>query len=180
MRRNGRAYRLEPASIREPSRAFLEANPLCTVPTAIDGTACLTESIAIMQYIMGRYGPTELALGPDEPGYADYLQFLVFGEAALAMNVNPIIGVRFFAPETEKDNWSVRDCAERYVKRMLYVEQRLGDREFIAGRFSAADISLGFALGMAEFAGVGEHVPQRIADYRRRLTERAAYQRAAA
>ena len=84
-------YQTESASPQSPSPAFLEANPLGTLPAVIDGDVRMTESIAIMLYIMGKYGPTKLALQPGDPGYADYLQFLILGEAGLGMNVNPII-----------------------------------------------------------------------------------------
>ena len=58
----GVPYKTEPVSIFEPSPAFLAANPLRTVPVIRDGDACVIESVAIMLYIMGKYGPTSLAL----------------------------------------------------------------------------------------------------------------------
>jgi glutathione S-transferase/3-isopropylmalate dehydratase len=177
----GVPYRIEPASVFEPSAAFVKANPLRSAPAAIDGDTCMTESIAIMLYIMGRHGPTDLALGPDEPAYGTYLQFLIFGEAGLGMNANPIIAARFLAPEAEKMNWSVRNCTERFVQRMQYVDQQLGDKPYIAGeRFTAADISVGHSIGLAGFVGVGDKVSPRLSEYCKRLAERPAYQRAMA
>jgi glutathione S-transferase len=177
----GVRYQVAPVSFLEPSAAFLKANPLRTVPTMVDGDTCISESIAIMLYIMSKYGPTNLAVRSDESAYATYLQFLIFGEAGLAMNASPIVVARLLAPETDKMNWSVRFCAERVVQRMHYAEQQLGDRPYIAGdRFTAADISLGHSLRLAEFAGVGDKVPPGVTAYCKRLAERPAFQRAMA
>lgn len=177
----GMPYETAPASFREPSPEFRAANPLLAIPALRDGDVTMTESVAIMLYIMGEYGPTELAPQAGDPGYADYLQFLIFGEAGLCMNVNPIIAAMFMAPEADKQNWTVHNCTERFLKRVDYVDAKLAGRPFIAGdRFTAADISTGFGLGLADFIGVKDKLPPRAADYLARLRARQAYQRAAA
>jgi glutathione S-transferase len=177
----GVPYKTVPVSFRDPDPDFLAVNPLRSLPAMTDGDARMTESIAIMIYVMDKYGPTPLAVPPGDPAHADYLQFLIFGEAGLAMNGNPIIAARFFAPDADKSNWSTRNCAERFLARMNYVEDTLATRPYIAGeRFTAADISVGYALGIAEFLGVGDKIPPRVKRYVDGLRERPAFQRAAA
>jgi glutathione S-transferase/3-isopropylmalate dehydratase len=176
----GAPYRVELADLRNPSPAFAAANPLGSLPAMQDGDVTMTESIAIMLYVMETYGPTSLALKPGEPGHADYLQYLIFGEAGLGMNGNPVIAAKFLAPEGDKQNWSVRNCLERFTKRIGVVEQRLADRPYMAGdQFTAADISVGYALGLSDFVGAGA-LPPRCARYVETLQARPAYQRAAA
>jgi glutathione S-transferase len=173
----GVPYRAELADLRNPSPAFVAANPLASLPAMQDGDVTMTESIAIMLYVMETYGPTPLALKPGERGHADYLQYLIFGEAGLGMNGNPIIAAKFMAPEGEKESWSVRNSLERFIKRI--VEQRLTQRAYMAGdRFTAADISVGYALGLSDFVGAGA-LPPRCARYVETLKARPAYQRAA-
>ena len=50
-----------------PPRAFakeyLALNPLGTIPLLVDGDIRMTESAAIVQYLVARYGPTPLAIG---------------------------------------------------------------------------------------------------------------------
>ena len=176
----GIPYRTEPASLQDPSPAFLKANPLRTSPAMMDGGTVLTESIAIMLYIMSTKGPTALALTPGDAGYADYLQFLILGESGLAMNASPIVTAHFQAPEAEKLNWSVRNCMERLITRLESVDAALADgRSYIAGqRFTAADISIGWLLNNAAFIGVGDKVSARTARYVQTLTARPAFQRA--
>jgi glutathione S-transferase len=60
-----------------PPRAFakdyLALNPLGTIPLLIDGDVRMTESVATLQYMVARYGPTPLAVGTEEPDYAAFL-----------------------------------------------------------------------------------------------------------
>ena len=57
-----------------------------------------------MMYLAEVYGPTPLALKGGDPGFGDYCQFLVFGEAGLAAPMNAVVGTKFFAPDDQKDN----------------------------------------------------------------------------
>jgi glutathione S-transferase len=43
----------------------------------------MTESAAICQYLVSRYGPSPLNVMPEEPDYAAFLNGLHFGEATL-------------------------------------------------------------------------------------------------
>jgi glutathione S-transferase len=61
---------------------LLAANPSGKVPAIRDGEVAMGESTAIMLYLTQKHGPTPLALQPEHAQYADYLQFLVFGEAS--------------------------------------------------------------------------------------------------
>ena len=80
----GVPYETAEASFFKPSDEFKAVNPLRTVPAMTDGDVRMIESVAMMIYIMAKHGPTDLDVKPDEPGYADYLQYLMFGEAGIA------------------------------------------------------------------------------------------------
>ena len=60
------------------AKEYLGINPLGTVPLFIDGETRMTESAAITQYLVTRYGPTPLAVGVDEPDFGAYLNWLHF------------------------------------------------------------------------------------------------------
>jgi len=179
----GLPYEVAAVDFRAPRPPeFLALNPANTLPVMVDGPVVLTESLAILQYLGDRHGPTELVVRPDEPGYPEYLQFLMLGEAGLAAPMNAVIGTRFFGPEDQKDNWTVGMVIEGFARRLKLVERRLEDgRRFLAAdRFTAADISVGYTIGLAEALELHDKIPDAVRFYRERLVARPAFQRAAA
>src|ERR1700760_819369 len=54
---------------------FLAINPSGFIPALQDGEAIMVESIAIMEYLMARYGPTPLAPAPQASTFPLYQQF---------------------------------------------------------------------------------------------------------
>ena len=65
----------------EKDPEFLAINPAGFIPALQDGDVTMVESIAIMEYLMSRYGPTPLAPDARNPAFPAYLQFLHLGEA---------------------------------------------------------------------------------------------------
>jgi glutathione S-transferase len=178
----GLDYETRPAAIFDPSEEFAGVNPSLTSPTLVDDGAVIVESGAILQYLAARHGPTPLEVKPEEEGFADYLQFLWLGEAGLAAPLNALIGTKFMGPEDDKRNFTTGVVVAGFLKRMKLVEARLaGDRPFLAAdRFTLADISVGWTLGLPDFLDLGHKVSDTAKAYRARLTERPAFQRAAA
>jgi glutathione S-transferase len=176
----GVAYETVAVNFREPSPAFLAVNPLRSLPALQDGAVNMIESVAMMIYIIAKYGPTDLEMTLNHPGYAKYLQFLLFGEAGLAMYGNPLVATKFVAPEDKRDNWTAQYLKSTFARRLGFVESNLGESAYIAGdRFTAADISVGYSIGMAGFAADIELSPK-LKSYHERLMSRPAYQRASA
>ncbi len=177
----GVPYETAEASFFKPSDDFKRVNPLRTVPAMVDGDLRMIESVAMMIYIMNKYGPTDLEVKPDEPGYGDYLQFLLFGEAGVAAYGNPLVATRFLAPEDQKQNWTATYLKSAIVKRLEFVGDKLGGKPFVAAdRFTAADISVAYIVTGAKFAGIEEDIPASVRSYVAELQKRPAYQRAAA
>lgn len=177
----GVPYETAEASFFKPSDEFKTVNPLRTVPAMRDGEVSMIESVAMMIYIMNKYGPTDLEVKPNEPGYAEYLQFLLFGEAGIAAYGNPLVATRFMAPDDQKQNWTVGYLQSAIVKRLEWVCARLGDSEYVAAnRFTAADISVAYIVAASKFAGIEDKIPPRMRRYYESLAQRPAFQRAAA
>ena len=57
-------------------KEYLDINMLGTVPYMIDGDIRMTESVAISQYFVEKYGPTDLQVTTDEKDYPLYLNWL--------------------------------------------------------------------------------------------------------
>lgn len=177
----GVPYETAEASFFKPSDEFKAVNPLRTVPAMIDGDVKMIESVAMMIYIMTKYGPTDLEVKPNEAGYASYLQFLLFGEAGVAAYGNPLVATRFMAPEDQKQNWTAGYLKTAILKRLEFVGTCLAGKHYIAAdRFTAADISVSYIVTGAKFAGIEADIPAPVRAYVDNLWQRPAFQRAAA
>src|ERR1700678_626952 len=177
----GIAYRLRPVDLLagvEKDPEFLAINPGGFIPAIVDGDVTMVESIAIMEYLMARYGPTPLAPAPHDPAFPAYLQFLHLGEAGLAASIYFVVGARNFAPGTEGRNWSARQGPEGVDSRLTLVTRQLARSPYLAGEtFTAADISVAYALQLAQRSGgVTLAEPERA--YVTRTGGREAYKRA--
>ncbi len=138
----------------------------------------MVESIAIMEYLMARYGPTPLAPAPHDPNFPAYQQFLHLGEAGLATLMMPVIVSRFIAPEAERENWGTNWCLQAFQKRLKLVSQRLAGSQYLAGdAFTAADISVTYALTLGQRT-CGITLGDTEMAYLERTTGRDAYRRA--
>ena len=153
----GLAYTLRPVDLMvgvENDPEFLAINPGGFIPALVDGDVTMVESIAIMQYLMARYGPTPLAPAPQDPAFPAYLQFLHLGEAGLAASIYFVLGARHFAPEVERNNWSAAQALDVYQTRLRLVTRQLARSPYLAGdAFTAADISVTYALELAQRSG---------------------------
>jgi glutathione S-transferase len=157
---------------------FLAINPGGFIPAIRDGDVTMVESIAIMEYLMARYGPTPFAPEPHDPAFPAYQQFLHLGEAGLAVPANYVSSARNFAPEADRQNWSARDALETFESRLRLVTRQLALSPYLAGeRFTAADISVTYALMLARrAAGIALRAAEQA--YMARTSERNAYKRA--
>ena len=65
----GVAYRLRPVDLRavDNDPDFLAINPAGFIPALQDGEMIMVESIAILEYLLARHGPSPLAVAPDDP-----------------------------------------------------------------------------------------------------------------
>lgn len=176
----GLPYRVRQVDMLAPQKdpAWLAVNPGDFLPAIEDGDVTMVESVAIMEYLMGRYGPTPLAPSPDDPAFAAYQQFLHMGEAGLATLVMVPLVSGFIAPPAERDNWGARWARECVERRRLLVRRQLAAAPYMAGeRFTAADISVSYALRLASLHA-GFVLTDAEQAYLVRTTARAAYQRA--
>lgn len=138
----------------EPDTEFLAANPAGYIPVLVDGDVTMVESIAIMEYLMGRYGPTPLAPSPTDPAFPAYQQFLHLGEAGIATLLMVPVVSGFLAPDAERDNWGARQAMTWARNRLKLVSAQLSRTPWIAGEaFTAADISITYALQFARKQG---------------------------
>ena len=164
-----------PPRVRQPE--YLEVNPLGTIPAFKDGETFMTESAAIVQYLATRYAPNDLNVQADDPAYGAWLNWLHFGEATLTFPQTLVLRYRQFEPG--KAEVVADDYAKWFLSRLRHVDRALADAEWLcAGRFTAADISVGYALLLANSLKLSEKFTPAVAAYWDRLKARPAFQSA--
>lgn len=158
---------------------YKKLNPLGTIPLFVDGPVRMTESAAISHYLSVRYGPTPLAVNPDEDDYGSFLNWLHFGEATLTFPQTLVLRYSRLEPEERRRPQVVDDYAKWFLGRLRAVETVIGDREWLcAGRFTVADISVGYALLLADALGLADRFGPNVAAYWQRLQQRDGYREA--
>ena len=167
-----------------PPRAFdkqyLAINPLGTVPALFDGEVRMTESAAICQYLAARAG-SSMNVEVHEQDYPAYLNFLHFGEATLTFPQTLILRYTHFESGERRSPQVAEDYAKWFLARLRTLEPRLGQHEFLAAdRFTAADVSVGYALLLAQHLGLNERFTPEVAHYWERLQVRDGFLRALA
>jgi glutathione S-transferase len=161
------------------AREYLQINPLGTIPLMLDGDTRMTESTAICQYLATRYGPSPLAVEPHEPTYGAFLNFLHFGEATLTFPEAIVLRYSRIEPDERRQPQVVDDYARFFYGRLRMAEATLASSDYLCpGRFTAADISVGYALLLSHYNGLSEKLPGAMRAYWERLRQREGFQRA--
>ena len=160
-------------------KRYLDVNPAGTIPFLIDGETRMSESVAICQYLAARNGPSSLDVTPHEPAFGCYLNYLHFGEATLTFPQTLVLRYEHFETPERRQPQVAQDYAKWFLARLRTLEPVLSDLEFVcAGRFTVADISIGYALLLAQHLGLHERFTPGVQAYWRRLQDRSGYQRA--
>lgn len=157
---------------------FLAINPAGFIPVLQDSDVVMVESVAIMEYLTERYGPTPLAPPPLHPAFPLYKQFLHLGEAGLQGPLFFGAAARNFGPESDRDSWTAALGMKIFESRRGIVRRRLAQSPYLAGdAFTAADISVGYVLKWSlKWGRVSlDDIEQ---DYLARVTARDGWKRA--
>jgi glutathione S-transferase len=179
----GLPYELKmlPFPPRERVPDYLSVNPLGTVPAFFDGPMRMTESAAICQYLVTRYGPTPLAVEPSEPDFGPYLNWLYFGEATLTFPQTIVLRYAKLESPERRSEQVAADYSRWFLSRLRAVDAVVSRQPTLcAGRFTIADISVGYALSLAHFVGLAFKFTPAVAAYWASLKERDGFRRAAA
>jgi glutathione S-transferase len=174
----GLPYRLHllpfPPRIHRPD--YLEQNPLGTIPLLLDGKVRMTESAAIPQYLATRYGPTPLAVGVDEPDYGLWLDWLHRSEATLTFPLTIVLRYSQMEPEERRLLQAANDYTQWFLSRLRHVTRALQDREWLcAGRFTMADLCVGYALLLAGTLNLEHKFSPEVAAYWERVSSRPGF-----
>lgn len=160
-------------------KEYKEVNPLGTVPCLLDGEVTMTESAGICDYLGVKYGPTSLAVTPDEADYGFYLNWLYRSDATLTFPQTLVLRYTMLEPEDRRQPQVAEDYRKWFLGRWRVVEAALETRDYLcADRFTMADICVGYALVLANTLKIEEAMTPNVEKWWKRLSEREAFQRA--
>lgn len=160
-------------------RSYLELNPLGTVPLLSHGQARLTESAAICEYLAALHPDQQLSVSPQEAGFASYLNWLHMSDATLTFPQTLVLRYQHFEPAERRHADVVQDYARWFLARLRSVEAALAPSDWLcAGRFTAADVAVGYALMLADFLDLLAQAGPATQAYWQRLQTRPAFARA--
>jgi glutathione S-transferase len=162
-------------------KSYLAINPLGTIPYLIDGDVRMTESSGIALYLAERYGPTDLEVKAGDPARGAFLNWLFMSDATLTFPQTLVLRYRQLEPPERRLAQAADDYEKWFLARMRAVDAALTGADYLcAGRFTLADIAVGYALHLAQTLGLGEKLSPTAQAYYARLQQRPAFQKAAA
>jgi len=177
----GMDYQLDTVERGKPNKAFGEASIFAKIPAIQDGDITLTESVAIIQYILQKYGGGGLQPSVDSDDYAMYLQWLNFGESTLIQPIVEILVNTMFRSEENRHQYSIDSGIQSFKKIAQSLDPVLSQQNYLLGsQFSAADNVNGYTLRLAnrlQLLDDSEGI-ENVCEYFRRLEAREAYQKA--
>jgi len=165
----------------QPGRLFAQQTPFGKVPVIEDGNVTMFESGAILEYLLEQHDDGRLAPAIGTPQRAAYLQWLHFAESTAFAPLTAVVWLLRYRDDAADHPDLVADARSRAAIAFAFLENALGEREFLLDSgFSAADIMMGFTLFAARrFEVLDDRFP-RIAAYYARLEARPAFQKAMA
>jgi len=162
-------------------KEYKEVNPLGTVPCFIDGDAVMTESAGVCHYLGEKYGPTPLAVTKDEKDYGAYVNWLHRSDATLTFPQTLVLRYTMLEPEDRRQPQVAEDYRKWFLGRWRSVEAGLEGCDYLcAGRFTMADIAVGYALYLANTLEIEEAFTPNVTRWWEKLQAREAYKTAVA
>jgi glutathione S-transferase len=179
----GLPYEIEvlPFPPRARAKDYLSVNPLGTVPYFVDGQTHMTESTGICHYLVERYQRHDFGLTAGHPEYGAYLNWLYQSDATLTFPQTIYLRYARLEPAERRLPQAAEDYRKWYLARLKLVDAHLLEHDYLCdGRFTIADIAIGYALFLGSTLGFAADYQPQTRGYLERLCERAGFRRARA
>jgi glutathione S-transferase len=164
-----------------PPRAFAPEyraiNPLMTVPAWVENGVTLTESGAIVERIVQG---SALDVRADEADYWLYRNWMHRSDATLTFPLAVMIRYTRVEPPERRLSQATDDYKAFFAGRAKSIEAALADGRdwLVAGRFTAADIAIGYAAFLAETLNASDVLGDATRAWLARCKARPAFARA--
>lgn len=150
-------------------------HPHGSVPVLVDGEDTIIESCAAVLYLADKFADRGLAPPLDQR--AAYYQWIVYASATMdEPGIQTLFHTRFLPPE-RRDPQVVERHRGTLETIIRHLAAGLSGRSYLLGeQFSAADVTVGYAVNILDVLGLVRGEPT-VAAYLDRLRERPAFRR---
>ena len=144
-----------------------------------DGEVSIYESGAIVEYVMARHADGGLKPAVDALEFPEYLQWFHYCEGMIMPPMNTIVVHTLLLPPERRNEEALAQARNLLNRALVPVEQAMEGREYLIGRFSAADIMLGHSIFMsAKVGGLDVDKSPNLKGYIGRISVRPAFEKA--
>jgi glutathione S-transferase len=153
---------------------LLDVHPLGKSPVIEDGPIRIAESGAIVEYVVDRYGAGRLQPDPKSPEHVAYNEWLHYAEGSAML---PLMLNLYVMRLGEAAAPLMPRIESEIANNLGYISGALGERDYLMGEFSGADLQVSFVIEVARAFGKLAAYPNLVA-YLARLHARPAFKRA--
>jgi glutathione S-transferase len=152
---------------------LLEVHPLGKSPVIEDGPIKIAESGAIIEYVIDRHGGGKLQPDPKSNDHVAYIEWLHYAEGSAML---PLMLNLYVMRLGEAAQPLMARIESEIANNLSYISGALGDRDYLLGQFSGADLQVSFVIEVARAFGKLAAYPNLVA-YLARLHARPAFKR---
>lgn len=158
----------------------LDVGRLGELPVLLDGSVSMSESVAIIHYLIDHYDNGRLAPDRGSDVYGAYLEWIDFAESKLMDPLSQWLQHSTLLPESERDADAASKGRTAFEHFAAQVDAAVAEQDYLAGNtLTAADIVVGHALFLADHYGVFPEGCENLRGYYERLRARPAFSVAA-
>ena len=169
-------YSVGDRALRTPE--YYKLHPMGRVPVLEDGKVRIYESGAIVQYLLARHGEGKFQPNINDTSFPDYLQWLHYAEGSIMQQVNSLVVETILLPPEKKNDVNVARAIKLLKVALKNIDNRLQDRDYLAEKFSGADIMSGHACFASIRLGADVSEMPNLNKYVDRLIKRPAFKKA--
>ena len=156
-----------------------QVSPAVRIPALEIGDLKMSESGAIMEYLLESYAP-DLGRAPGHAERPAYLQWIHYSETMASLIENLNLQMVFLRPPAKASPIVLKLTVARLRAALAGLEARMGDHDWLLpGGFSGADLMMGFNLFAAPYYVDLAQFPK-ICAYKARMEARPSHQRSVA
>ncbi len=173
-------YDIEEHEFAPAPSPFSQTTPTGKFPTLEDDGMVMSESGAIVEYILERYAEGRLQPPLGTAARGPFLQWIHYAEGTAHPPLGTILWHSIYRKDADEESPVIQAARERAHSTVAHIEQALTENDWVAGaEFTAADIMVTFTLLAARQVGILDERYPKIAQYLGRVMQRPAFQKAA-